>query len=203
LSDESNSGALESSAQARTFDYRQWSAMAATLLWRELRIDAHLYETHRHRFDALLNSNPNGILDNVKKLSILTGLTTSNATQKQQVTSALLRLFSALPQDHISSLHSVRLAIHPDVICVLLGTQSLLRELRVLIDEQSPDGLPGGIHARDSLSQMESLTVDVFGLHHQTYRGMGAWFAHTHTTYIIWTSLEGLRRPTGSKAGLH
>ena len=158
---------------------KQWSAVAATLLWRELRIDVYLYATHRHRFDALLNSRPNGILDNVKKLSILTELTTSNASQKQQVTSALLRLFSALPQDNLSSLRSIRLAIHPDVVCALLGTQSHLRELKVLIDEQSPDGLPGSIHARGSLSQMESIRVDVFGLHHQTYRGMGAWFAHT------------------------
>lgn len=159
--------------------------MAAALLWYQLRVDIRLYETHRDRFDALLNSSPYGILDNVKKLNIDTACTTSSAADKQQVTSALIKLFSALPRDSLMSLHSETLPIHPDVICVLLRTQNQLREFEVLIDEDSPDGLPGGIYARHSLSLMEKIKVDVVGRQHQTYRGLCAWLIYASKLHYL------------------
>lgn len=144
---------------------------------RQLRVDIRLYDTHRYRFTALLNSSPNGILDNVKGLSIHTSMTTSSISQKQQYTSILLKLFSALPRDSLSSLHSETLPVHPDVICILLRTQSQLREINIPIEETSPDGLPGGSHIRNSLSQLEKLRLDVIGSKHQTDRDACAWFA--------------------------
>jgi hypothetical protein len=147
------------------------------LLWRQLHIDTRLYTTKRKRFDALLKSSPNGILDNVKTLSISTGMIPSKSSQKQQATSALLKLLSALPQDNLDSLHSETLPIHPDVVCVLLRTQTQLRKLEIVVDEESTDGLPGGVHARNNLSQIEKIRVDVIGLCHHTYRGVCAWLA--------------------------
>ncbi|KAF1926833.1 uncharacterized protein M421DRAFT_93731 [Didymella exigua CBS 183.55] len=168
---------------------KQWSAVAATLLWHQLHVDLHLYHADRPRFNALLNSSPNGILDNVKKLGISSSLTTSNPLQTQQTTSILLKLLSALPRDNLSSLHSETLPVHPDVICVLLRTQSQLRELSIPTDEDSSDGLPGGAYARNNLSHLEKITVDVSGASQQTYRGVCAWFAYAPKLHEV--SIKG------------
>lgn len=153
--------------------------MAATLLWRHLRVDISLYDADRPRFNALLSSSPNGILDNVKELSIFASRTRPSHVQKEQTTSVLLRLLSVLPQDKLMTFHSGTLPVHPDVICVLLRTQSQLREVAMLVDERNLDGLPEGIHVRNNLSQMEKITFDVAGVQHQTYRSAGVWLVHT------------------------
>lgn len=147
------------------------------MLWRELRVDVCLYDTHQDRFNALLNSSPYGILDNVKRLNVFTTSTASSLLAKQKTASILLKLFSAFVRDNLSSLHSGTLPIHPDAICLVLKTQSQLREIDIAVDETSPDGLPGRAYARNNLSQLEKIRLDVVGSKHQTYRDACVWFA--------------------------
>lgn len=88
--------------------------MAATVLWRQVHI--HLCDADRRRFDALLISTPNDILDNVKDLVIRNDSSVLDGHGKQQASSDLLNLLTALPQDTLFSVHSERFTIHPDMI---------------------------------------------------------------------------------------
>lgn len=51
--------------------------------------------------------------------------------------------------------------------------------MQVVVDETINGALLGGVYARDILSQMEKIRLDVAGSEHHTYRGMCAWFVHT------------------------
>lgn len=88
--------------------------MAATVLWRQVHI--HLCDADQRRFDALLISTPNGILDNVKDLVIRDASSVLDEQGKQQTTSNLLSLLTALPQGSLFSVRSERFTIHPDMI---------------------------------------------------------------------------------------
>ncbi|KAF3034882.1 hypothetical protein E8E12_003328 [Didymella heteroderae] len=59
---------------------KQWSGIAATVLWSHLAIDLDRPETPRRSLDALLDSYPNGFLDNIREITI---------TNKAQSTSKL------------------------------------------------------------------------------------------------------------------
>ena len=150
--------------------------MAATLLWRQVHLDFSGADCPK--FDALLNSYPDGILDNVRKLCVSSTLDVSCLMHKQLFTSILVKLLSALPRDSLSSFHSETIPVHPDAICVLLRNQSRLREIDVIIDETSPSGLPGASHARGNLINLKKIRLDVTETEHHTYKGFGAWFAY-------------------------
>ena len=123
---------------------KRWSAAAATVLWRHLDVDLE----DSPAFDALLNSSPDGILDNVKHLVITNVTSIENSIQQQRRYSNLLRLFrlfrlfSVLPRDGLTSLESQWFKFDQVLICVLISSQSKLRQLDIIVDESSSDYLP-------------------------------------------------------------
>ena len=114
------------------------SVAAATVLWRYF--DVYLEDSPT--FDALLNSSPDGILDNVKHLVITNITSTVNLDLQQRKYSNLLKPFSVLPLDGLSSLKSHWFKLVPDLICVLLSSQTRLRDLDFIVDDSSSDYLP-------------------------------------------------------------
>ncbi|KAG9204844.1 hypothetical protein G6514_010078 [Epicoccum nigrum] len=149
------------------------SAAAATVLWRYFDVDLE----DSPAFDALLNSSPDGILDNVNHLVITHIKSTVNPDLQQRKYSNLLKLFSVLPRDGSSSLKSHWFKFDPDLICVLLSSQSKLRDLDVIVDESSSDYLPIPC-IRGNLLELQVLGVDVMNSTHHTYEILGTWLNH-------------------------
>lgn len=145
---------------------KRWSAAAATVLWRHFDVDLE----DSPAFDALLNLSPDGTLDNVKHLVI------TNTTSIRKYLS-LLRLFSVLPRDGLTSLESQWFKFDQTLICVLISSQSKLRQLDVIVDESSSDYLPIPC-IRGNLLELEVLGVDDFNSTHHTYEMLCTWLDH-------------------------
>lgn len=152
---------------------KRWSAAAATVLWRHLDVDLE----DSPAFDALLNSSPDGILDNVKHLVITNVTSVENSIQQQRRYSNLLRLFSVLPRDGLTSLESQWFKFDQVLICVLISSQSKLHELYTIVDESSSDYLPIPC-IRGNLQELEVLGVDVINSTHHTYEMLCTWLDH-------------------------
>jgi hypothetical protein len=149
------------------------SVAAATVLWRYF--DVYLEDSPT--FDALLNSSPDGILDNVKHLVITNITSTVNLDLQQRKYSNLLKLFSVLPLDGLSSLKSHWFKLVPDLICVLLSSQTRLRDLDFIVDDSSSDYLPIPC-IRGNLLELQVLGVDVMNSTPHTYEILGTWLNH-------------------------
>ncbi|KAF3003039.1 hypothetical protein E8E13_006784 [Curvularia kusanoi] len=170
----SSSGSKKSLTNARLVDKR-WSAVAATVLWYHL--DVTLDDSAK--FDALLKSSPNGVLDNVRELSITSDPSGPRSfEQKQQTGTNLLKLFSVLPRDCLWAFHNKNFLMEPISVCLLLRCQSKLRTLDVRVSHLSHDSFPSPCYVRGNLQDLETLDLDVLMSFHSTYEGVGDWFAH-------------------------
>lgn len=155
---------------------KQWSALAATVLWAEVSID--LNEDNKRKIDHIVNSNPCGILDNLKELNISTALADLNTQKAQDATMNLLRLLGALSRDSLVAFRCANFRLDQHTLGLLLRNQSHLTDLRFCVNEKKQAGLPSTNYVKGNLSRLGSITVRPVGGRHSTYEGLETWFSH-------------------------
>lgn len=156
---------------------KQWSAVAATLLWSKITID--LIDTDKRKIAAIINSIPGGVLDNIKELTISNpDQRTLDPQLRSQAASNLLAILGALPRDTLISFRSAFFRLDQNILGILLRNQKRLISLVVALNQNNQDGLPGLNYIRGNLTMMRDITIYVTGSHSQTYRGLADWFPH-------------------------
>lgn len=155
---------------------KQWSALAATVLWANVSID--LNEDNKRKIDHIVNSNPCGILDNLKELNISTALANLNTQKAQDATTNLLRLLGVLSRDSLVAFRCANFRLDQHTLGLLLRNQSHLTDLQFCVNEKKQAGLPGTNYVKGNLSRLQSITVRPVGGRHSTYKGLETWFFH-------------------------
>jgi hypothetical protein len=150
---------------------KQWSAIAATVLWSHLATDLPKPETPTHSLDTLLGSYPNGFLDNIKKIT-----TTDKppSLMTLRATLSLLKSLGALPRDCLRLFSSRHHKLDRIALCLLLRTQSQIGVMILSLGEDEPRGLPGATYVRGNLSNLHKLHLLV----RDTLQGLTEWCIH-------------------------
>lgn len=161
---------------------KQWSASTASILWRDLTID--LIDKGPRKLEAIINSDPNGILDNIKTLKISTVTMDLFHSLALQASSNLLLLLSVLPRDSITKFVCLNYALDKGQLGVLLRTQTRLEYIAVQ-PSTNIGGIPGANYVRGTISRLRTLDVQVRGSHHQIYANYVSWFAHAPQLYVM------------------
>jgi hypothetical protein len=174
---------------------KAWSTVAATVLWSQMEID--LDDIDQRKFDALLNSNVGGILDNVKELIISTDSDDLSQKSKQRATMNLLGLMAALPHNCLTVFRIKRFKLDAEVLALILCTQSQLTRLQMWLCAKTPGRLPNTNFARGNLSNLHSLCIHIDGSRNETYEGFGAWVLHAHKLRDL--EIVGESSPTTSQ----
>ncbi|KAJ4362115.1 hypothetical protein N0V95_001573 [Ascochyta clinopodiicola] len=126
---------------------------------------------------AILDSDPNGILDNVKNLSISTIESGLSHLSQQQAKLSLVSLLGALPRDCLSAFTSNDYALSKYELGILLRNQTQIETLESPVTTKKGDP-PGPNDIKGKLSLLKTLVVEVFGTEHFAYQGYNHWFAH-------------------------
>ncbi|KAF9701490.1 hypothetical protein EKO04_000160 [Ascochyta lentis] len=155
---------------------KQWSASAAMILWKELTID--LIDSNTRNVVTILDSNSNGILDNLKNLSISTCKGFLSQPLQQQVNISLLVLLGTLKRDCLNAFISSEYALSKYELGILLRNQTQIKKLAVSLTTDK-GGPPGENYIKGALLVLEELFIKTSGTEHHAYQGYFHWFAHT------------------------
>lgn len=155
---------------------KQWSALAATVLWARVSID--LNETGNRKMGYLINSSFCEVLHNLKDLTITTRSMPPDTLMAREATTNLLRLLGALPRDNLTAFRCPRFSLDPSIVGLLLRTQSHLNALHFCLNEKQSAEVPGTTYVKGNLSTLQAITVRPAGSQLNTYRGFVGWFPH-------------------------
>jgi hypothetical protein len=126
---------------------------------------------------AILNSSPNEILDNVKKL-IFSAIEPHVVDYDTfEVRWDLLELLGALPRDSLTAFTCNEYTMDKTSLLLLLRNQTKISELSVRLDRFGC--LPRTDLIKDALSSLGSLSIQVSGANQSVHGKYDDWFPHT------------------------
>lgn len=147
---------------------KQWSTVAAMVLWAHVGID--LIETTTRKLETLVDPHPNGFLSNVRRMTVTTSRKDLSSKNQKYALKNLRRLLGVLPRDCLTSFHS-KFHLDHECIGILLRNQSHISKMKITLHMRERLGLPGRNYTRGNLDRLRELVVCVHGNQHHIYQG--------------------------------
>jgi hypothetical protein len=162
------------------------------VLW--FKIEIELNDNGRRKIDYLVNSEPHGILDNLRKLVVSVSLGSNHSQKSSEANTNLLRLLGALPRDSLTSFRCLHFRLDEHVLGILLRRHSRLTKLEVCVNEKKEPTLPSINYVQGNLCNSQSLVIRPLGRHSNTYQGLSIWFPHMSKLRKL--AVKGMRYDT-------